>query len=145
MSDAEIQALIAEGAIRPPPVDLDLAEVEIAAAALHIESAAGLVVSDPVGAFALGYDAARKAISAHMRASGYRAGKGPGHHIRVGRYAVAALDSPDVYDHLSALDDLRLLRNQSEYDGLGVEPPEVEELLTHARAILAAVREDLAR
>ena len=143
MSDAELQALVTEGLIAPAPADPNLAQMELEIAGVHVESAAGLAERDPIGAFALGYDAVRKAISAHMRASGYRVTKGPGHHIRVGRYAVAALDSPGAFDHLAALDGLRLLRNQSQYDGLGVESSEVEELLVHARAMVAIVRQDL--
>jgi hypothetical protein len=40
-------------------------------------------------------------------------------------------------------DDLRLLRNQSQYEGLEVEPEEVDELIAHARAIVGAIRDDL--
>jgi HEPN domain len=91
----------------------------------------------------VGYEAIRKAISAHMRATGYRARKGFGHHERVARYAGAALAGAGIDEDLRAIDQLRLLRNQSQYEGLEVEPAEVEELLVHARAIVGAIGDDL--
>ena len=127
--------------VEPDPV---AAQHELATAQRHVESAARIAPTDPDGAFAVGYDAMRKAISAHMRSSGLRLRKGPGHHRRVGDYGRAALDTDRVAAHLDAFDELRLLRNQSQYDGLAVGPGEVTELLVHARAILAAVGESLA-
>jgi hypothetical protein len=70
--------------------------------------------------------------------------KGSGHHFRTGRYALAALDSLGVEEHVEAFDDLRRLRNQSEYDALTVELDEVAESLAHAHALFDAIEEDLA-
>ncbi len=139
MGEAELLRLLAEKAIERVETDRETARQELDGAKRHLESAASIADADPTAAFAVSYDAMRKAISAHMRASGYRVKKGPGHHQRTGRYALAALDDLHVEDHIEAFDSLRQLRNQSEYDALMVEPDEVEEILEHARALVGAV------
>jgi hypothetical protein len=53
-------------------------------------------------------------------------------------YAFAALDAIDV-EHLEAFDQLRQLRNQSEYDALMLEGEDVAEVLAHADAIIRAI------
>lgn len=145
MGEREIAALVADGVVERVLPDHETALRELATAELHVRSAATLAGSDPVGAFAVGYDAVRKAISAHMRASGVRVRSSAGHHRRMGLYAAAALDSAGVVEHVGLFDRFRRLRNQSEYDGLGVEARDVEELLDHARPIVAAIRKDLGR
>lgn len=143
MGEAEIAALIAEGVVEPAPVDRATAQRELFMAQSHAASAASLAEADPAGAFSLGYDAVRKAISAHMRARGVRARSSAGHHRRMGRYAVAALDSADLAEDVAMFGRLRRLRNQSQYDGLEVEPRDVAELLGHVRPIVAAIARDL--
>jgi hypothetical protein len=143
MSDDDIRQLLAEGAIEQVEPDPETAAEELAVARSHLTSAELISDQDPSGAFALGYDAMRKAISAHMRARGYRVTKGPGHHFRTGRYALAALDGLGAQEHVEAFDDLRRLRNQSEYDALSVESDEVAESLAHAHALVDAIEEDL--
>jgi hypothetical protein len=143
MSARALGELLGSGVIERVEPDRAAADRELFVARRHITTAASVARSDPTGAFAVGYDAIRKAITAHMRASGYRTRKGPGHHARIGRYAVAAIDAPEVTGHLQGYDDLRLLRNQSQYEGLEVEPEEVDELIAHARAIVGAIRDDL--
>jgi hypothetical protein len=143
VSERDLAELLEGGVIQPVARDTSTAREELAAARLHIETAESAARRDPTGAFALGYDAIRKAISGHMRANGFRAAKGPGQHARTGRYALAVLDTPGVTEHLDAFDELRLLRNQSQYEGLGVEPGDVADLLVHAHAIIGAIEEDL--
>ena len=143
MGEAELLRLLAEKAIERVETDRETARQELDGATRHLESAASIADADPTAAFAVGYDAMRKAISAHMRASGYRVKRGSGHHQRTGRYALAALDGLHVEDHIEAFDSLRQLRNQSEYDALMVEPDEVAEVLEHARALVSAVSVDL--
>lgn len=144
MSQEELDELVAEGVIEPVAADPETARIELEQAQLHVESAAEIADRDPVAAFALGYDAIRKALSAHMRSRGYRvAGKGKGHHARVGRYALAAIDDPRLQQHLEAFDELRQLRNQSEYDALLLEPDDVTDSLAHADAIITAVGNEL--
>lgn len=78
-----------------------------------------------------------------MRHRGYRVGKGKGRHARTGQYAMAALDDVAVEEHLDAFDELRQLRNQSEYDALLVDANDVADALARADAIIAAVAKDL--
>lgn len=143
MSQEELDVLVAEGVIERVASDPETARVELEQARLHVESAAEICDRDPVAAFAIGYDAIRKALSAHMRKRGYRVGKGKGHHARTGRYALAALDDPRVEEHLDAFDELRQLRNQSEYDALLLDTSDVADALARADAIIGAVARDL--
>lgn len=114
-----------------------MAREKIATARRHISAAAEIAELDPTLAFTGLYDAMRKAILAHMRAHGYRITKGPGGHVKTGEYALAALDALEIEGHLDEFDALRQLRNQSEYEALFVQADEVEQALTHARAIAA--------
>jgi hypothetical protein len=143
MSQEELDELIAKGALERVAPDPETARAELAQARLHVESAAEIAERDPVGAFAMGYDAIRKTLSAHMRARGYRLTKGKGHHARTGGYAIAAIDDPRVDEHLEAFDDLRQLRNQSEYDALILGSEDVSDALAHAHAIIEAVDKEI--
>lgn len=143
MSKEELDHLIAEGAIEAVAADPETARVELEQARLHVESAGEIAERDPVAAFALGYDAIRKALSAHMRSRGYRTTKGKGHHARTGRYALAAIDDPRLEEHLEAFDELRQLRNQSEYDALLLDRDDVADALARANAIINALDKDL--
>ncbi len=78
-----------------------------------------------------------------MRSRGYRVTKGKGHHARTGRYAIAAIDDARVEEHLEAFDELRQLRNQSEYDALLLGSEDVADALARAHAIIEAVERDL--
>ena len=139
MTQEELDELVAEGAIERVVPDPETARVELGQARLHVESAAQIAERDPVAAFAIGYDAIRKALSAHMRSRGYRLTRGGGHHTRIGRYALAAIDDARLDEHLEAFDELRQLRNQSEYDALVLDPDDVNDVLAHADAVVTAV------
>ena len=143
MSQDELDELVAEGAIERVAADPETARIELDQAQLHVETAAEIAERDPVAAFAIGYDAIRKALSAHMRARGYRVTRGKAHHARTGRYAIAAIDDPIVEEHLAAFDELRQLRNQSEYDALLLDTRDVTDALARADAIIRAVDNDL--
>jgi len=143
MSQEELDDLVAEGAIERVATDPETARIELDQARLHAETAAEIADRDPVAAFAIGYDAVRKALSAHMRHRGYRVTRGAGHHARTGRYAVAAIDDPLLADHLDAFDELRQVRNQSEYDALILGADDVTDALDHANAIINAVDKEI--
>jgi len=143
MSQEELDELIADGVIERVAADPETARVELEQARLHVESAAEIADRDPVAAFAIGYDAIRKALSAHMRDRGYRVGKGKGHHARTGRYAMAAIDDARVEEHLDAFDELRQLRNQSKYDAVILDTSDVADALARADAIIGAITRDL--
>lgn len=144
MSEDDVERLVAEGVVRRCEPDPGTARAELTAARVHLESAATLAESDPNGAFQLAYDGTRKAIGAHMRACGLRVGSGAGAHVKTGRYAQAALDDPALAPHVAAFDDLRAVRNQSEYDALLLDEADALEALAHAHAIVDALGRDLA-
>lgn len=140
---SQLDDLVTAGVVERVAADRETARVELEQARLHVESAAEIADRDPVAAFALAYDAIRKAFSAHMRDRGYRIPKGKGHHARTGRYAMAAIDDARVEEHLEAFDELRQLRNQAEYDALLLDTDDVTDALARADAIIAAVGKDL--
>lgn len=142
MATDAVRALVDAGTVRPAEADRAAANRDLAAARAHLESAALLVGPDPTGGFVMAYDATRKAITAHLRANGFRVRKGPGEHERTAAYAIAAFD-PAIADHLDALDEMRRLRHQSEYGARLIVPEELHVALVHARAIVAAVERDL--
>ena len=143
MSEDDVAKLVAKGVIRHAEADLRGARTELATARVHLETAASVASQDPAAAYAIAYDAARKAISAHMRATGFRVGKGHGAHARIGVYAAAALDDHGIDEQLERYDELRRLRNQAEYDALLVDEADVGDALDQAAAIVAAVERDL--
>lgn len=143
MSLEEIEALLHEGAVDRVPVDAAAAARDLAAAEAHLVSLESLAARDHTGAFTLAYDGMRKAIVAHMRAHGFRVRSRGGAHFQTGRYALAALDRRGISEHLQAFDDPRRLRNRSEYDAVLVDEPDALVAITHARAVVAAVRQEL--
>ena len=143
MAEADVRKLLAEKKLREVAPDPETAQVEIEVARRHIASAETIMNADSTLAFTALYDAIRRAISAHMRARGYRVGRGPGAHQKTGEYAQAALDHIDISAHLDEFDALRDLRNQSEYEALSVEIGEVREALEHASVIVEAIAGDL--
>lgn len=99
---------------------------------------------DPTGGFALAYDAARKAVVAHMRFVGFRVVARYGVHYQTTRYARAALREQGIEEHLEAFTAMREVRNDAEYEGEILANTDALEALTHARAIVAAVQAALA-
>lgn len=143
MAEADVRKLLAAKKLREVAPDPETARAEIDAARRHIASAGTIMASDSTLAFTALYDAIRKAISAHMRAHGYRVTRGPGAHAKTGEYAQAALDHLGIGAHLDEFETLRDLRNQSEYEALSVEIGEVREALEHASVIVKAIAGDL--
>ena len=143
MSSEKLATLLAEGAIERVKEDRKAADLNLGSAESHLRSAEAVAADDSEGAFVLAYDAMRKAILAHMQANGFRVSARPGAHYRTGLYAPSALDERGIDEHLAAFDDLRRLRNKSEYKAVRVEETDVAEAVVHARAILDAVKVDL--
>lgn len=135
--------LVTDGILETVEPDPDAAHNELEMARRHINSVAALTATDPTLAYAGLYDAARKAISAHMRRHGYRPSGGPGKHMKTMNYARIALTDRGIDDALEALDDMRETRHASEYDAAPVGQPVVEHDLAHARAIVDAVAAEL--
>jgi len=143
MSGERVSELLERGVLRRVEPDAAAAGQLLDTARRHLGSAEQ-IADDETGALAIAYEAARKAISAHLRANGLRVSGSVGAHARTGEYGVAAFDDPRVADHFSAFDDVRKLRNRSQYDDLEVEGADVRFALQHARAIVDAVEADLA-
>jgi len=143
MSDGRVQELLDRGVLRRVEPDRVAAGREFATANHHLASAARVSDDDATGALAIAYEAARKAIRAHMRANGLRVPGSEGGHARIGEYGAVAFDDPGLAEHFRAFDDVRKLRNRSQYEALEVERADVEFALEHARAIVAAVEADL--
>ena len=137
-----IERLIEQRLLEPVEADAEVARELLAEAQRHLSSAAQIAAGDPNGAYQLLYDAARKALLAHMSAAGLRVVKGkPGAHETTGRYGSAALSSAS--EALANFDRMRRNRNRSEYELRFFDDDEVANDLEHARAIVAAVSDQL--
>jgi hypothetical protein len=136
---SEIERLLRVGRIERVEADPAAARDKLREAGRHLDSAAEIADTDPAGAYALVYDAARKAIDAHMLAAGYRASKNrPGAHEATARYASMALG-----DDARPFDRMRRNRNRSEYGVWDVGRSTLEADLEHARRIVHAVENEL--
>lgn len=133
--------LVRSGRLERVPADRGAALDRVTACEQHLRSADLLAEVDPAMAYAALYDAARKAITAHMLARGYRAANRAGAHEAVGLYAAAEV--VDSTGNVLRFQSMRLRRNRSEYHDVPVGRQEVVADLTRARAIVAAVRTSL--
>lgn len=106
------------------PADAATVEGLIESARRHVATAGTATTNDPEGAFALAYDAARKAASALLAHQGLRATTTGGHIV-----IVEAMNAqfPGVAG-LKSIDRLRRRRNQAEYpDPSNYDPVTTEE------------------
>jgi HEPN domain len=143
MSAKDVERLVSEGAIERVPVDRAAASRDLESATAHLVSVETRAAHDPAGSFALAYEAFRKAVVAHMRATGLRVKSRGGAHYQTGRYARAALDGLGIEEHLRAFEDLRRLRNRSAYEAVPVDERDALEAVTHARAVVVAVGKEI--
>jgi hypothetical protein len=97
-----------------------------------------LRVSDPEGAYAALYDAARKSCAALLEAQGLRA-TSRGGHVAVRDAVEAQFSGLMGGDALRSFDRLRRRRNDIEYPegDAGVDVDEVDEALERAEVIVA--------
>jgi hypothetical protein len=136
-----IAELVAADRLESIAADAREARDLLAHAENHLQSADRIAQSDPAGAYQLLYDAARKAVAADMTAAGYRVKSDrPGAHAAIVLYAEEALAGSADERALRRFDQMRRLRNRSEYVGLTVSPAQLSSDLRHAEAIVAAVR-----
>lgn len=135
--------LLELGRIEQVESDLHAAQAKVEDAERHLKSADIIRESDPEGAYALLYDAARKAIDALMLADGYRVAKGEGGHVTTGEYAIDALSSHEHISSVQQFDAMRRQRNKAEYGTWQITTPRLKQDLEHAQAIVAAVTETL--
>ncbi|HLG70634.1 MAG TPA: hypothetical protein VK009_09460 [Chloroflexota bacterium] len=143
MAGVSVADLLHSGRIEGIPADVAAAWLRMDEANAHLVSSAALARTDPALAYVALYDAARKAITAHMQANGYGPTNRSGAHHAVGQYAEAALASSATLADVQAFDRMRQVRNRSEYN----QQPITERLLAadprHAKAIVAVVRASL--
>jgi hypothetical protein len=143
LSSEELEQLVSEGAVVRAPIDRAAASRDFEAAAAHLVSVETRAEHDPAGAFALAYEAFRRAVAAHMRATGFRVKSRGGAHYQTGRYARAALGGLGIEEQLRAFEDLRRLRNRSAYEAVPVDERDALDAVAHARAVVEAVQKEL--
>lgn len=130
-----IDALIADKHIELAYPDRAAADRMLGEARAHLKSAAQVADSDPTGAYALVYDAARKALAAVLENEGLRA-TSRGGHIAVYN-AVQAQLHPPMGGTLAPFDRMRRRRNAIEYKAEGsVVADDVREDAIKAQAIV---------
>ncbi|BDE17312.1 MULTISPECIES: hypothetical protein [Mycobacterium] len=112
-----VEALIADKRIEQVQPSRAAADRLLDQARSHLESAAQIADSDAVGAYALVYDAARKALAAVLENEGLRA-TSRGGHIAV-LEAVRAQLEPPLGGKLMPFDRMRRRRNVIEYSPEG--------------------------
>ena len=108
----------------------------------HLETADQRADADPSGSYALLYDAARKAVAAHMLCNGLRVTSRPGAHAAIVTYAEAELVRIGG-DHLDHLDRMRRTRNDTEYEERPISEREVRNDLAHARFLVHEIARSL--
>lgn len=130
-----VDELVGARRLERVPADHAAAARRLTAARRHLRSAAILARDDPDAAYALLYDAARKAVAAHMQAHGLRARNAPGAHEATAFYAAAVLAGPSSGE----LDRMRRFRNRIEYGTTNFDTRQVEHDLRHSEAIVAEI------
>jgi hypothetical protein len=143
MASVSVADLARDGRIEAVSPDLNAAWSRLDEAKTHLASSAALAKADPSLAYVALYDAARKAITAHMQAHGYRVTNRPGAHHAVGLYAEATLTLGATGPHVRAFDRMRQVRNRSEYAQLPITKRLLTTDLEHAKAVVAAVEHAL--
>lgn len=109
-----IDALIDQQRLVLVEPNRDHAMAMIEQARTHLVSARSLRVADPIGAFNLAYDAAKKSLAAILANEGIRAAGGEGGHAVLLQVALAQLDPPKGAQ-LREFTWMRQLRNDSSY------------------------------
>ncbi len=103
MAHHTVDDLLRRGRIETVVSDVAAAWARVDEAKRHLSSAGALRDSDPALAYVALYDAARKSITAHMQAHGYRASNRAGAHQAVGLYAERVLAIGPAAAHVQAL------------------------------------------
>lgn len=135
-----IEALLARDQLQRVSGGVDAADALLGMAAAHVDAAKACLDVDPAGAYALAYDAARKAGTALLAHQGLRPTTRGGH---IAVVEATEAQFPGV-PGLKSLDRLRRRRNQAEYpDPAGYDPvtaDEADDAITVAAATIDSVR-----
>lgn len=142
MTSTVVQELILEGRVDRVPANRNQAGRMLRSCMQHLETAEERAAADPSGCYALLYDAARKAVAAHMLFHGLRSTSRPGAHAAVVLYAEAELTDIGGI-HVANLDRMRRTRNDTEYEERPISESEVRTDLDHARALAQSIIREL--
>jgi hypothetical protein len=137
-----VQELIVEGRVDRVAKNSPQASRMLRSCVQHLEAADQRAAADPSGSYALLYDAASKAVAAHMLFHGLRITSRPGAHAAIVTYAEAELAAIGE-EHVAHLDRMRRTRNDTEYDERPMSEQEVRNDLTHARFLVQAIAKTL--
>lgn len=140
MRKPSLRTLLDEGRLEKIPADRESAMSMLEEGQRHLLSVEAIKDLDPTGAYSLLYDAARKAVAAHMLASGYRSAPNrPGAHAAVVAYAAVALKDGRLADIVRGFDRMRRTRHRVEYESAIVGSQQIDADLNRAHSILELV------
>lgn len=129
----QVQSLIDSGHVEKVTFNDSYAPELIQQARRHLDSAAQTANSDPVGAYVLVYDAARKAVTAFLATQNLRSTT-KGGHIALYDVAKAQLDPP-MGKTLTSFDRMRYQRNVMEYRSFDMPELTVDDVMSdHEKA-----------
>ncbi len=139
-----LDRMLADAELQRVPPSRDQADSLIAQARIHLASAAAICDQDPPGAYALVYDAARKALTAILENQGLRPTTRGGH---LAAYdAVRAQLDPPLGKILRPFDRMRRQRHDAEYPPVSAPPltaddvrediPKVTEIISVSERVL---------
>ncbi|MGH3501399.1 MAG: HEPN domain-containing protein [Nocardioidaceae bacterium] len=140
-----VKLFLRDGTLQEVPPNRDQADRLLETAHAHLRSAAAIAEDDPDGAYAMCYDAARKALTAVLANQGLRPRSGAGAHAKLIDTVMAQLDPP-LGSIIKPVDRMRIRRNRVEYPSDEVAPvdstevsetiPKVEKVLQTTRTVL---------
>jgi hypothetical protein len=142
MTSSVVQELILEGRLDRVAANPKQASRMLRSCTQHLETADERAGADPTGCYALLYDAARKAVAAHMLFHGLRPTSRPGAHAAVVMYAEAELTRIGAV-HVANLDRMRRTRNDTQYEERPISESEVRNDLEHARSLVQILIREL--
>jgi hypothetical protein len=132
-----IERMLSDGELQRVPPSREQADRLLAEARGHLTSAERIRTDDPIGGYALAYDAARKALTAILENQGLRP-TSRGGHLAVFETVRAQLDPP-MGTMLRRFNRMRVRRNEAEYpplDAPALTPEDVRDELGSAEEII---------
>lgn len=128
-----MEHLLSGGELEHVTPDVDAARALLEVARRHLASAHAIRESDPEGAYAALYDAARKALAALLEVQGLRV-TSRGGHIALREVVSAQFSGLSGGGVLKPFDRLRRRRNDIEYPGTdsAIDNDELDEALTRS-------------
>lgn len=141
VGEPEVQNLIESKELEEVEPSEEHADLLMRQAETHLASARLLLPNDPVGAYSVVYDAARKSLAAALAKPGLRATTRNGH--RATQEAMEAQLGPNARVLVRPFRSMRMRRHDADYPRLDtpqVTIDEVEEALTDARRIVEAMK-----